>query len=82
MPTYYYTNKSELFAIIGEKISCINKLLQKTTENITKEELRQIIEAIDFLKDHKYQMADQGLNQLEYIIRSAEEQLKALTQKR
>ncbi|HAQ65991.1 MAG TPA: hypothetical protein DCR43_09105 [Bacteroidales bacterium] len=78
MPAYYYTNKSELFAIIGEKISFINKSLLTAREKLSGEEFQKITEAIDFLKDHKYQMADQGLNQLEYIIRSAEEKLKTL----
>lgn len=81
MPAYYYTSKSELFAIIGEKISFINKSLLATKKSLSAEEIQQILEAIDFLKDHKYQMANQGLNQLEFIIRSAEEQLKDLTPK-
>jgi len=81
MPTRYsinYNNKSELYAIMGEKISTINIKLINNTEEIDGQMLEEIIEAVDFLKDHKYQLTDQGLNQLEYIIRSAEERLKLL----
>jgi hypothetical protein len=81
MPTRYsinYNNKSELYAIMGEKISTINIKLINNTEQIDGQMLEEIIEAVDFLKDHKYQLTDQGLNQLEYIIRSAEERLKLL----
>lgn len=78
MSAHYYTNKSELYALVGEKISLINECLLACETQITDEDLRAIIEAIDFLKDHKYQFSDQGLNQMEFIIRSAEEKLKSL----
>lgn len=73
-----YNNKSELYAIIGEKIATINLKLFNNSDPIDNQTLEEIIEAVDFLKDHKYQLTDQGLNQLEYIIRSAEERLKSL----
>lgn len=79
MTARYYTNKSELYALVGEKIAIINTSLLANDKNPTQEELPLLIEAIDFLKDHKYQFSDQGLNQMEFIIRSAEEKIKPLT---
>ncbi|MDD2963510.1 MAG: hypothetical protein PHQ65_09740 [Bacteroidales bacterium] len=78
MTARYYTNKSELYALVGEKIAFINTSLLANDKNPTQEELPLLIEAIDFLKDHKYQFSDQGLNQMEFIIRSAEEKIKPL----
>lgn len=78
MTARYYTNKSELYALVGEKIAIINTSLLANDKNPTQEELPLLIEAIDFLKDHKYQFSDQGLNQMEFIIRSAEEKIKPL----
>ncbi len=79
MTARYYTNKSELYALVGEKIAIINTSLLANDKNPTQEELPLLIEAIDFLKDHKYQFSDRGLNQMEFIIRSAEEKIKPLT---
>jgi hypothetical protein len=74
----YFNSKMELFAIIGEKISYLNKHLFNTNTIPDKETLTEIRATVDFLKDHKYKFMSQGLNQLEYIIRSAEEKLESL----
>ena len=75
--TQYYQTKMELMELIGEKISFINKRLFEE-ENPTENELTEIADAIVFLKDHKYLLTSQGLNQLEFFIRESEEALQKL----
>jgi hypothetical protein len=69
--TLYYNNKQELIELIGAKISYINKQLYSGTRP-DDSEIPAIRQAITFLKDHKYQLTSQGLNQLEFFIREAE----------
>jgi len=77
MSPYYYQNKEDLAGIIGEKMAFINRCLAALSrgEDIPVKEVR---EAIVFLKDHKYLFTGQGLNQLEFFIRQSEEALKGL----
>lgn len=74
----YFSSKTELFSLIGDKISFLNKTLFNSASPLTPEIRNEVIETIEFLKDHKYQFMSQGLNQLEYIIRSAEQKVKEL----
>ena len=67
----YYKNKQELIALIGDKISYINHQLFSDIKP-DDSEIPAIRQAITFLKDHKYQLTSQGLNQLEFFIREAE----------
>lgn len=78
MSAHYYTNKAELYALVGEKITLLNTKLLTSTDPVNPDNLPELIEAIDFLKDHKYQFSNQGLNQMEYIIRTAENKIKPL----
>ena len=69
--TLYYKNKQELITLIGDKISYINHQLFSDIKP-DDSEIPAIRQAITFLKDHKYQLTSQGLNQLEFFIREAE----------
>ena len=71
----YYQNKEELIEIIGEKIAFLNRALFHSSSS--EFPLEEVIEAIAFLNDHKYILTGQGLNQLEFYIREAEEMLKS-----
>ena len=75
----YYQNKDELIEILCEKIAYLNKVLFHNTSS--EFYLEDIIEAIDFLKDHKYVLTGQGLNQLEFYIHEAEESLRRYLKK-
>ncbi len=75
MTTEYFSNKTELLNIIGDRISRLNHLLPDEIVELDNSVVIECQEIITFLKDHKYALTNQGLNQLEYIIRTAEERL-------
>ena len=74
----YFKDKQELYEILGEKINFLHHHLLNTEAIPQDPELKAIKDAITFLKDHKYQLLAQGLNQLEFVVREAETKLKAL----
>ncbi len=76
--TLYFKDKSELYEILGEKINFLHHHLLNQTVLPDDTELKAIAESIGFLKDHKYQLVGQGLNQLEFVMREAEEKLQSL----
>jgi hypothetical protein len=76
MTTEYFSNKAELLNIIGDRISRLNHLLPDDLTEPDISVVNDCLEIITFLKDHKYALTNQGLNQLEYIIRTAEDRLK------
>jgi hypothetical protein len=76
--TLYFKDKQELYDILGEKINFLNRHLLNGETIPEGVELKEVQEAITFLKDHKYQLVGQGLNQLEFVLREAETKLKSI----
>jgi hypothetical protein len=74
----YFKDKQELYDILGEKINFLHHHLLNADTIQDASEVKEIRDAITFLKDHKYQLLGQGLNQLEFVVREAETKLKSL----
>ena len=76
------TEKQFLYDQLGEKITYLEEnLFSKDEKEVKRVDFPAILSAISFLKNHKYKLTSQGLNQIESIIFDATKKMCKIEQK-